>query len=143
MNHPADDPLAELEARLRAWRPAALPLALHARLLAAEPPPPRRAWHRSVAAGALALVLASGAGWWLSGGGSGDPSPVRRTPPATRLVDAAWTPGASLTMNLATGVSAGKVPAPWRLDAEGDAADGLFSVRSADGKLLLKVDCQF
>ncbi len=142
-----DDPPDDLETRLQAWRPAALPSALHARLLAAEPAmrrPTAAGRIRRFAAGTLALALAVG-GWFAEAppalpDGS---SAARRGTGAGRFVDAAWTPGASLTMNLTTGVPVGKTPAPWRLDDDPDAAGGLFGARFADGKLPLKVDCQF
>lgn len=138
MNH--DDPLDDLEARLRAWRPATLPPTLHARLLAAGPAPRRTA---RLAVGALVLALA--AGWWLAAASRAPDgsAAARRGSGSGRLVDAAWRPGASLTMNLATGVPMDKASAPWRLDDDPDAAGGLFGARFAEGKLPLKVDCQF
>ena len=144
MNH--DDPLDDLEARLRAWRPTALPPDLHARLLAAEPAPRRPAPRptRRLAVGALALALA--AGWWFTEAPHSTPagaSAARRGAGSGRFVDAAWTPGASLTMNLATGVPVDNTGSPWHLDDDPDTAGGLFGVRFADGKLPLKVDCQF
>ena len=139
----SDDSLDDLEARLRAWRPADVPPALHARLHAAAPHPRRAAGAMRRAGvwmtGAL-VVLAAGVA--LHRGGS-IPPVARRTPEGARLVDAAWTPGAGLTMNLSTGVPLGNIRAPWNLDDETAAAGSLFPVRSADGKLLLKVDCQF
>ena len=142
MNHPDDDPSAELEARLRAWRPAAVPPALLARLLAAEPPPrPRRQSRWQVAAG-VALGIAIGH-YWPSADQPGSSDAARRTSAGARFVETAWTPGEGLTMNLATGLPAGNVPGPWRLDGDPDAETGLFPAVPVDGKLPLKVDCQF
>ena len=54
-----------------------------------------------------------------------------------------WVLGESLTMNICTGVPPGSVPAALRLDGDSVAETGLIPVRSTDGKLPLKVDCQF
>ena len=50
--------------------------------------------------------------------------------------------GESLTMNIYTGVPPGTVSAALRLDGDFVAQSGLIPMRT-DGKLPLKVDCQF
>ncbi len=148
-----DDPLSDLEGRLRAWRPAALPAELRTRLRAACPPPRRdNRWLRPALAAACALAV----GAMLLPGGHLAPSPEKgKSSAATVLpgpqsardpgttLEPHWVLGESLTMNIYTGVPSGMVPAALRLDGESVASSGLFPVRSIDAKLTLKVDCQF
>ena len=148
MNHPDDDPLAELETRLRAWRSAAMPPALLGRLLAAEPPPrpPRARRTRWRMAAGVVLGIVIGHYWpgdWPFASAPGHPDTARRASVGARFVETAWAPGERLTMNLATGLPADNVPGPWRLDGDPDAGTGLFPAVPIDGKLPLKVDCQF
>ncbi len=147
------DPLRDLEERLRAWRPAELPDALRARLRAAGPVPRRASrWPRRALAGAFALAV--GLALVLTGRFAPPPEagngPAAAVSPGTDrsanpepAAEPRWLLGESLTMNIYTGVPPGTVSAALRLDGDFVAQSGLFPIQSADGKLTLKVDCQF
>ena len=146
-----DDPLADVEARLRTWRPADLPPALHARLQSARPAArPANRWSHGALAGAFALLL----GVVLAGrfapspehgaGATARPFPAsRHAADRETTAEPRWVLGESLTMNICTGVPAGIIPAALRLDEDAEVGSSLIFIRSPDGKLPLKVDCQF
>ena len=93
-----------------------------------------------VAGVALGIVIGH---YWPSVSEPGNTDAARRVPAGARFVDTAWAPGERLTMNLATGLPEGNVPGPWHLDSDPGAEEGLFPAVPVDGKLPLKVDCQF
>ena len=145
-----DDPLSDLEARLRAWRPAELPPSLHTRLRAADPAVRRGGrLPRLRLAGACALALAVALGLTKIFLRSPDVDEGPAASPALRrtlALEISGTPRWALNdmkVSIYSGVPLGSVPAVWRLDEESVAGSGLLPVRSTDGKLPLKVDCQF
>ncbi len=148
-----DEPLSDLEQRLHAWRPAELPADLRTRLCAAGPAS-RRERRSPRLALAAACALAAGAALLLATRSAPPPNAANlsgpvvssarpRTADPERTAEPHWVLGESLTMNIHTGVPLGTVPAALRLDGDFVAQSGLIPIRITDGKLPLKVDCQF
>lgn len=148
-----DEPLSDLEERLRAWRPAEMPAELRARLWSARPARRRQSLFLRPALAAAMCALVVGTALLLNGHFASTPrvddssavtfpGPQHTDDPET-AVPSRWLLGESLTMNIYTGVPPGTVPAALRLDGDFAGSSGLIPVRSPDGKLPLKVDCQF